>query len=174
MLSLGSCLLEKANPSGISQHRALSGAWRCCRQRGLWLHVIKTSPGLAVPGPLLPGGTGWAQQWDRKSYATGSPWGHLSTAGLGPCLQPLLSGTATSSVCPHPWLTPSRKLDGCPPVLATQSQQTQACWGKRPREVESWAAQVTGGADGGPQLPGPVFLPGRREGGIACDTMNSL
>ena len=34
------------------------GAWQCCRQRGLWLCVIKTSPGPAVPGPLLPGGTG--------------------------------------------------------------------------------------------------------------------
>lgn len=41
------------------------------------------------------------------------------------CLQPLLSGTATSFVCPQPWLAPSRMLDRCLPLLAPESQRTQ-------------------------------------------------
>lgn len=95
-----------------------------------------------IPGPVSSRSSPsrwdrWAQQWDRKSYTTGSPWGTCQRLGWDPVSSLCYLALLLPLSAPYPWLTPSRKLDGCPPVLATQSQQTQACGGKRPREVES-------------------------------------
>lgn len=127
---------EKANSIpwvGTSQHRALSGSLAMLSTKGLWLHVIKNIPGLAVPVLSLPGGTG------GRNNGTGS---HTQQAAPGAPVNGWAGITVSASVIWHcyflclppiPGFPPSRKLDGCPPVLATQSQQTQACWGKRPR-----------------------------------------
>ena len=100
-------------------------------------------------------GDRWAQQWDRKSHATGSPRGACQRLGWDPvsslCYLALLLPLFA------PWLTPSQKLDGCPPELATQSQSDPG--------VPSCRGRAAGGpgvpaARPSPACPTPVLVLG--------------
>lgn len=85
---------------GTSQHEALSGSLAMLSTKGIVATCYKNIPGpgssQSLSFPVGPVGATMGQEVIRNRQ----PLGHLSTAGAGILSQPLLSGTATSSVCP--------------------------------------------------------------------------
>lgn len=147
------------------------GAWQCCRQRGLWLSYKNIpGPGSSQSSPSQWGPVGATM--GQEGRCNRQPPGHLSTAGLGSCLQPLLSGTATSSVCPL-FLAHSSSTAGWMPTCAGHPEPANSSlWGKRPRVVESQQPKSQVVLMEG--LASRVLFSLSWKGGSACDTVNSL